>query len=401
MQTGDIVIIGGGAAGMMAAAAAKESDKDLKVIVLEKMPRPGRKILITGKGRCNLTNATGWEEFSRHIHPKPNCLKHSFKAFNSDDTIAFFSSCGLKCVTERGSRVFPESMKATDVVDTLVKKLKADGVVIECNSRVTSVLKNEDGSFCTRTENGTYVSTAVIIATGGLSYPTTGSEGDGYMLAKGLGHKVTECFPSLTAITPRDYDFSRKYLEGIHLKNVAITLYVDGNAAQEEFGELDFTNGGIEGALGFRISRKAVKALRNGARISVSIDLKPGIPESDLRSKPDSSISTMLPAQILKAFKATNAEIIRRVGAVMAMKDWRFEITGNVGYERAVVTAGGVSTDEINIKTMGSKIVEGLFFAGEVTDMDGDTGGYNLQIAWSTGTAAGRSAASYAGTKKG
>lgn len=459
-EVADIVVIGGGAAGMMAALTAKKARKDLSVVILEKMPRPGRKILVTGKGRCNLTNACDWDEFSLHIHPKPNLLKHAFRAFTSSDTIAAFNAMGLDCVTERGRRVFPASMKAMDVVDTLTGSLKRSGVEIRCGLKVKKIEKTPEGFFrifytmsgrrpdspklgngCDSQggnncgipggsncgipggngirERDMITAKAVILATGGLSYPGTGSEGDGYPMATALGHKIVPCFPSLTALRPSGYATSRKLLEGIHLKNVSLYLFINGSLAQEEFGELDFTDGGIEGALGFRVSRKAVKALANGASVTVRIDLKPALDENQLEKKlgnvgmldvskshtassiPVSILSSLIPTSIAKAFAATNKANIKRYGLAASLKKWDFAIEGYTGYERAVITAGGISDNEVNPKTMESKLVPGLYFAGEILDIDGDTGGYNLQIAWSTGHAAGLAAGMAAGLAAG
>ncbi len=453
-EVADIVVIGGGAAGMMAALTAKKAGKDLSVVILEKMPRPGRKILVTGKGRCNLTNACDWDEFSLHIHPKPNLLKHAFRAFTPSETIAAFNAMGLDCVTERGRRVFPASMKAMDVVDTLAGSLKRSGVEIRCGLKVEKIEKTPEGFFHifymmagSRSdspkrgnncgipggsncgipggngiqggngipERSMITAKAVILATGGLSCPGTGSEGDGYPMATALGHKIVPCFPSLTALRPAGYATSRKLLEGIHLKNVSLYLFINGSLAQEEFGELDFTDGGIEGALGFRVSRKAVKALANGASVTVRIDLKPALDENQLEKKlgnagmlddskshtvssiPVSILSSLIPTSIAKAFAATNKTNIKRYGLAASLKKWDFAIEGYTGYERAVITAGGISDDEVNPKTMESKLVPGLYFAGEILDIDGDTGGYNLQIAWSTGHAAGLAAGLAAG----
>lgn len=428
-EVADIVVIGGGAAGMMAALTAKKAGKDLSVVILEKMPRPGRKILVTGKGRCNLTNACDWDEFSLHIHPKPNLLKHAFRAFTPSDTIAAFNAMGLDCVTERGRRVFPASMKAMDVVDTLAGSLKRSGVEIRCGLKVEKIEKTPEGFFhifytmagrrSDSPKRGMITAKAVILATGGLSYPGTGSEGDGYPMATALGHKIVPCFPSLTALRPAGYATSRKLLEGIHLKNVSLYLFINGSLAQEEFGELDFTDGGIEGALGFRVSRKAVKALANGASVTVRIDLKPALDENQLEKKlgnadmldgskshtvssiPVSILSSLIPTSIAKALAATNKANIKRYGLAASLKKWDFAIEGYTGYERAVITAGGISDDEVNPKTMESKLVPGLYFAGEILDIDGDTGGYNLQIAWSTGHAAGLAAGMAAGLAAG
>lgn len=390
----DIAIIGGGAAGLMAATETA----GLKTVILEKMPRPARKILLTGKGRCNITNTSAWNDFCRHVHPNPNPLKHSFFWLDNSKTLERFNAFGLETVTEHGNRAYPASMKAVDVVDTLHFAAKSAGAEILCNWKVSKISFG-DGRFTITGEHGGTVSAkAVIIATGGLSYPTTGSEGDGYAFAKGFGHKIKGTFPSLTAITPKDYAASglKSMLEGIHLKNVTLKLYVNGDLVQEEFGEMDFTNGGIEGALGFRVSRKAVKALNDGNKVSVSLDLKPAVSEEQINERAAKEpLRSFLPARLIKPFTLKNTGTIKRYGLGRALKDWKFDITSYVGYERCVITAGGVAMEEINPKSLQSKLQSGLFFAGEVMDIDADTGGYNLQIAWSTGANAGRSAAEY------
>lgn len=449
MHSADIIIIGGGAAGLMAAAGAAETmtknGTDGKVIVLEKMPRPGRKIMITGKGRCNFTNVKPWNEFNGHIHPKPNFLKPSFYNLTSEKMVDYLQEHGMEAVIERGDRAFPTSHLASDVVDALVRAAEDAGAKIHCGKEVRDIsrqARNDDdchpeqskGSFAIECTDGSeYTCGKLIICTGGLSYPKTGSTGDGYGWAKEFGHSIRPLFPSLTAIVPKGYKHDSTDSEmkghinrnvqlseigeslcGNQLKNVGISLIVDGNEAQNEFGDLDFTDGGIEGPIGFKVSRKCVNAIINGSKVSVVLDLKPAVDIEDLTvrintlwnevSKDKRSanklykdrfrilLTKVLPMSLIPAFQKLNPNADHKTLAKV-LKNWKMEITGFVGYERCVVTAGGVSLEEVTPKTLESRLIPGLYFAGEVLDLDADTGGYNLQTAFSTGYLAGISAA--------
>ena len=434
----DIIIIGGGAAGLMAAAGAAGTLEGAgKVIVMEKMQRPGRKIMITGKGRCNFTNLKVWNEFSGHIHPKSSFLKHSFYNLTPEKMIDFLLENGMESVVERGDRAFPSSHLASDVVDALVKGAENAGAEILCDKEIKGISRSADESFTVECSNGDkYSCSKVIICTGGLSYPKTGSSGDGYIWAKEMGHQVTPLFPSLTAIVPKGYkDTSAasgascakghidrstplselgKMLCGNQLKNVGLILHVDGNEAQNEFGDLDFTDGGIEGPIGFKISRKCVKAIINGSKVHVVLDMKPAVEPEDLTVRISTLwnevskdrrnaqklykdrfrilLTKVLPMSLIPAFTRCNPNADHKTLA-KALKNWKFEVEGYVGYERCVVTAGGVNLEEIAAKTLESKLTPGLYFAGEILDLDGDTGGYNLQTAFSTGLLAGINAA--------
>jgi predicted Rossmann fold flavoprotein len=425
-QSADIIVIGAGAAGLMAAAgAAGTMEGSGRVIVLEKMPRPGRKIMITGKGRCNFTNVKPWNEFSGHIHPKPNFLKPSFYNLSSEKMIDFLTEQGMESVVERGDRAFPVSHLASDVVDALVRAAENAGAELQCGKEVKDITDD----FAVACSDGSkYTCSRLIICTGGLSYPKTGSSGDGYQWAKEFGHSIRPLFPSLTAIVPKGYkeggkghinrstplSEAGKMLCGNQLKNVSLTIFIDGNEAQSEFGDLDFTDGGIEGPIGFKVSRKCVNAIVNGSKVYVLLDLKPAVEPEDLtvrintlwneisKDKRNSQkpykdrfrilLTKLLPMSLIPAFVKYNPNADHKTLA-KALKNWKFEIEGYVGYERCVVTAGGVSLEEVTPKTLESRMIPGLYFAGEVLDLDADTGGYNLQTAFSTGYLAGISAA--------
>ncbi len=430
MKSADIIIIGGGAAGLMAAAGAAETfartGNGGKVIVMEKMARPGRKIMITGKGRCNFTNVKAWNEFSRHIHPKPNFLKPSFYNLTSEKVVEFMEAHGMEAVVERGDRAFPASHLASDVVDALVRAAEGAGAEILCGKEVKEV---RNGFTISCMDGSEYSCRKVIICTGGLSYPKTGSTGDGYGWAEAMGHSLKPLFPSLTAIVPKGYkqeetrghiDRSTSLTEigsalcGNQLKNVGLSLLVDGNEVENEFGDLDFTDGGLEGPIGFKVSRKCVNAIVNGSKVTAVLDMKPAVELEDLTVRISTLwneiskdrrnaqklykdrfrilLTKVLPMSLIPAFTRLNPSTDHKTLA-KTLKNWKFEIAGYVGYERCVVTAGGVSLDEVTAKTLESKLVPGLHFAGEVLDLDADTGGYNLQTAFCTGYLAGISAA--------
>lgn len=433
-HTADIIIIGGGAAGLMAGAGAAATfasqGRQGRVLILEKMQRPGRKIMITGKGRCNFTNLKQWNEFSSHIHPKPNALKAAFHNMTSEKMIGFLEDHGLETVVERGDRAFPASHLASDVVDALVRAAQNAGAELHCGKEVLDCRHDNDGYMVSCADGSSYACRKLIICTGGLSYPKTGSTGDGYRWAREAGHSIRPLFPSLTAIVPKGYkdttvakghiDRSTPLSEvgdglcGNQLKNVGLSLVVDGNEVQSEFGDLDFTDGGIEGPIGFKVSRRCVNAIINGAKVTAVIDLKPAVEIEDLTVRINSLwneiskdrksankqykdryrilLTKVLPMSLIPSFMKLNPNTDHKTLA-KALKNWKMEIVGYVGYERCVVTAGGISMEEITAKTLESKLVPGLYFAGEVLDIDADTGGYNLQTAFSTGYLAGISAA--------
>ena len=447
----DLLVIGGGASGLMAACQAARSlaaaGRGATVTLLEKMPRPARKVMITGKGRCNFTNVKDWNDFSAHVRAGVQSLKSAWYSFTSEDALRFFEDCGVPVVVERGDRAFPASHHAGDIVDALTGACTRAGVRIVTGCRVASVKAAPGGGFHVHTEDGTvWTCRALVLATGGLSYPATGSSGDGYTFAQALGHSLVPTFPSLTALVPRGYKLSSgpagslprhipretplselgSRLCGIQLKNVGVQLSVEGNEVQNEFGDLDFTDGGIEGPIGFQVSRRGVKALQGGARVVLTLDLKPHVPEAELSARilrireelkhdprslrlPEKAqvkvlLGKLLPRPLIQPFLSMNPCIrpsglgggaLDAAALVRALKGWRFDLEGYVGYERAVVTAGGVDVRDLVPKTLASKRAPGLFLCGELLDIDADTGGYNLQCAFSTGALAGRSAAAF------
>lgn len=409
----DILIIGGGAAGLFSAAStilfSKENNLDLpSVTVVEKMKRCGRKIGITGKGRCNLTNTKCWEDFSIHIHPDKNFFRPAFYEMSNVRTMEFFEKIGLPLVKERGDRVFPASYRASDVTSVLLDYVKSNGVKVVTGFETVKIINRlsrqssvpVETRFTAESLSGSRIEAKyLILATGGLSYPSTGSTGSGYIFAKDLGHKIVNCFPSLTALIPNNY--SSCSLGGISLKNVSVSLIVNGTKVREEFGDLDFTTDGIEGPIGFKISREAVYNLKMGQKVSLSLDLKPAVSYDKLKRRIEKEVSekrlpmnklllSYLPKALIDPFMKLQRPLNYN-NLPDKLKEWRFVIDSCVGYRRAVVTAGGVDLKEVNTKTMQSKIVEGLYFAGELLNLDADTGGYNLQIAFSTGALAAKS----------
>ena len=408
-----VAIVGGGPAGMMAAIRAAEVLGDgRRVALFDKNDRLGRKIYLTGKGRCNLTNRRSWEEFAPHIHPNQGFMKNAFRAFSNEDVIRFFEEeLGVPTVTQQGQRVYPASLVAGDVARALERRVQELGVDVRRGVTVASLA--ELAGFG-----------AVIIATGGKSYPVTGSTGDGYRFAEEAGHTVTTVFPSETALLPKDYDPD---LPGMEMKNVGLHLYVDRTLVESDQGDFNFTGDGLESGIAYHLSRRAVWALYNGQRVDIVLDLKPALTEDQLvkrmqREEPaggfrsrehfsasgtetraaepvadrpfKSLLRSFLPEALVAPFLRANPDLTSE-NLPRRLKNWTFRIIDYKGFDRAVVTAGGVSLKEIVPKTMASRLRPGLYFCGEVLDLDGDTGGYNLQIAFSTGSLAGTSAAKY------
>lgn len=410
----DVIVIGAGAAGLMAAATAARNGK--QVLLMEKMEKAGRKIRITGKGRCNLTNARPPEEFKEAIRTNAEFFEIAFAEFNNKATIRFFERIGVKLDIERGQRVFPKSGKAWDIANALTDYCTENGVEIVYNARVSDILTIDNKVYGVKYVNKRGFERKeeaenVIIATGGVSYPGTGSTGDGYLFADRTGHRIEEVRPSLTPL--RTSHPQKKFLDGLLLKNVQAQLFVEDELVREEFGEISFSDRGIEGAVALRVSRDAVDALIDEKRVKLVIDMKPALTEEMLfdrikreiaEMQPEEFFSELLRKLVPKHFvvpiaheldvhsknyirKVTDAEIHR---LVKVLKGMVFPITDYAPFEFAVVTAGGVSCDDVNRYTMESLKVKGLYFAGELLDIDANTGGYNLQIAFSTGRLAGQ-----------
>ncbi len=396
-------------------AAGQAAAGGARVLLLEKMEKPLRKLRITGKGRCNITNAKAWDEFAEHVFPDKRFFKAAFYNFPNTALIDFFERRGMPMLIERGDRVFPTSQDAFEVADVLTRWVQEQGVNIRCNAEVLRLVQEDKRISAVEVQlNGsttTFTAKAFIVATGGLSYPATGSSGDGYRMATETGHTVTKLHPSLSGLV---IDRLSPLLNGATLRNVEIELWIDGTVLEKEFGEMTFNETGVEGPIILRLSRRAIKALEQEQRVILRLNMKPAVVPlqlrqrlyADLKELREYSIELLLrrymPADMVPGFAATTGVITNRKVTEMRQSaidkmlnnllQWRMDVTGYQGYERAVVTAGGVSLDDIDHKTMRSRQVDNLSFAGELLDLDADTGGYNLQIAFSTGYLAGKMA---------
>ena len=401
-----IAVIGGGAAGLMAAGRARELGAT--VTVFEKNPKFGRKLAITGKGRCNVTNNCSPEELLRAVVTNPRFLYSSVYGFTPADTMEFFESRGVKLKTERGNRVFPVSDKAYDIVDALGAYASKCRIV---RKRVAFLTEREEGGFALKTEDGISESfDSVIICTGGASYPLTGSTGDGYAFAVKLGHTVIEPRPSLIPIITKE-SWCRE-LQGLSLKNVALKLILNGRVEYEDFGEMLFTHFGVSGPMILSASAYMKKTPLSAYRFELS--LKPALDERELDKRLlsdfgkyrmknfDNALDDLLPQKMIPiiiqlsgiAPKKKVHEITReeRERLLVLLRKLEFTPSAFRPIEEAIITSGGVSVKEIDPKTMCSRLHPGLYFAGEVIDVDACTGGYNLQIAFSTARAAAEAA---------
>ncbi len=403
-----VVIIGGGASGMMAAINSAKLNN--KVILLEKNEKLGKKIYITGKGRCNLTNDVSEEDFFKNVVSNPKFLFSSIYTFPPCDTMAFFNDLGLNLTVERGNRVFPSSNKASDVTKSLEKEMLKLGVDIRLNTKVNRVTVENGAVKSVVTEDGNIKCDSVIIATGGVSYPSTGSTGDGYIFARDTGHKIVDPKSSLVGIELFGSDFLS--LQGLSLKNVSLTARVGNKQIYSDFGEMLFTHYGISGPIVLSSSCFLTKLNLNDAY--VDIDLKPALNEQTLDSRlireftesnnklvgvairslvPSTLVDLILSkSKVSKGKKCAEITKEERKNIIKTLKNLSFKIKKLRPIEEAVVTSGGVSVKDINPATMESKIVKGMYFCGEVIDVDAFTGGFNLQIAFSTGYVAGNNA---------
>ncbi len=410
----NVLVIGGGAAGLMAAIQAAKDGA--QVTLLEKNNRLGKKLLITGKGRCNITNAGDIEELIKNMVGNGQFLYGPFYSFTNDDLISLLNSWGLKTKVERGNRVFPEEDRAGAVVEAFEKKLLDLKVNIRYNQDVNEILVANDKVIGLKTSEGhTFSGNRIIIATGGISYPGTGSTGAGHRLAKQVEHTVTPLRPALVPLETAESWI--KELQGLALKNIEVTILANGKKRDSEFGEMLFTHFGLSGPIILTLSGKIVPMLDKGQEIKLQINLKPALSfeQLDARLIRDfekynnkqfkNSLNELLPSSLIPVIitlskihpeknvhQITREERHKLINLLMALT---VSITKARSIKEAIVTAGGVNVKEVNPTTMESKLVSGLYFAGEVLDIHGNTGGFNLQAAFSTGFIAGKSSAKY------
>lgn len=413
-QTYHVIVIGAGAAGLLAAGRAAENGA--KVLLVEKMKQEGRKLLITGKGRCNITNQDNQAEFIKHIYPNGRFLKHVFSKFFSKEIIQLLNDQGVETNVERGGRYFPVSNNAADVLKALLQWVKSnDNVEILCGCKLADFIVEEkqvkgvEVEFFSNGKKAKFFANKVVVCMGGNSYPATGSSGEGYELIKALGHKIEPIRPALVPIETEG-DIAEK-LQGLSLKNVKAMVWVNGKKMKEDFGEMLFTHFGLSGPIILTLSRTIVDELRANNTIEVSVDLKPALDDHKLdnrlireldangKKRIDNICKQLLPTKMIpvilelaaidpsKQGHQINAKERKKLRVLL--KELRFKVIGHRSFKEAIITAGGVNTSEVYPKTMESKIIKNLYFAGEILDLDADTGGYNLQIAFSTGWMAG------------
>jgi len=403
-NTYDCIVVGGGAAGMFAAATA--AGRGLSVLLLEKNDRLGKKLLITGKGRCNVTNDCSSAEVLENVPRNGRFLYSAMDAFPPRKLMEYFNANGCRLKVERGNRVFPESDRAISVLDCLKQALHKNGVKI-CSEPVTELVTDADQIAGVKTTRNLYLCSAVILATGGMSYPTTGSTGDGYLMAQKLGHTIIEPAGSLVPLEISGTDC--KDMQGLSLRNVGVKLTdAKGKVLYKDFGELLFTHFGVSGPTVLSAS-----AHLKGEGCKLQIDLKPALDEGKLNQRilrdleqyqnrtMENALTDLLPRSMIpvvlrrlgvaRTMQANSFKKEQRRALLTLLKNFKLEITRKRPVAEAIVTAGGVKVSEIDPKTMGSKLVSGLYFAGEIIDCDAYTGGFNLQIAWATGYVAGMS----------
>ena len=411
-----VAIIGGGAAGLMAAVGALE--KGVIPVIFERNKKPGIKLLLTGKGRCNLTNNLEIPDFVENFPGNGSFLYSSLYNFSSQDLLDFFTELNVPTKVERGGRFFPVSDKAADVVDALTDYITKKGAQIKCNARVEQLWIDNGKLLGIKAAGNFYNFTSVIIATGGLSYPKTGSTGDGYKLAKEVGHTIIDPFPSLVPLKTKEVWV--KQTQGLALKNVQATAFWNEKELGNEFGEMLFTHFGVSGPIILSLSRTIVQTLKTkGGTIKLKINLKPALDAAQLDARLQrifaessnkqykNTLDTLFPKSLIEPMislseidpqkPAHQISKEERTRFVKLIQNLELTITGFSSYDEAIVTAGGIHVKEIDPSTMESKLMKGLFFAGETLDIDGYTGGNNLQAAFSTGYLAGQSAGKCAG----
>ncbi len=411
-----VVVIGGGPAGMMSAITSAENGND--VILIEKMSSLGRKLLITGKGRCNITSSLNIDDFIKNIPGNGMFLYSSFKNYTNKDIIEFLKSEGLEVKEERGNRIFPITDKSLDVLKCFTKRLKELKVEIKLNTKVEQIIIKDNIAIGVKTEKETIKADKIILATGGKSYPLTGSTGDGYKIAKQLGHTLTDIKPSLVPLEIYDKNICSK-LQGLSLRNVKIEILdiTKNKSIYQDFGEMLFTHFGVSGPIilsssAHLVRYKNIYELLKNKNIILKIDFKPALTEEKLNERIlrdfneiknkqfKNSLDKLLPQKLIPVIieksginsnkKVNEITKEERKGLVKLLKNFIIEIKGFRPIEEAIVTSGGINIKEINPKTMESKLINGLYFAGEIIDVDAYTGGFNLQIAYSTGYTAGK-----------
>ena len=408
------VIIGGGPAGLMAAISSAKNEE--KVTIIEKMNSCGKKLLITGKGRCNITNNAQMDKFMANTPTNPKFLYGVFNNFTNKDIIELLESEGVKTKVERGERVFPVSDRAQDVLEALLHILKKENVQILTNTTAKRIITDaEKNVLGVELDDGKEIKAdKIILATGGKSYPVTGSTGDGYRIAKDLGHTITKIEPSLVPLT--SHEEVCKKLQGLSLRNVAIQLQICDKVVYKDFGEMLFTHFGVSGpivlsASSYLVKTKNIEQILKEDKVELEIDLKPALSEEKLDARIlrdfeeqknkqfKNSLDKLLPQKLIPVIiEKTNINESKKINEITKqerqklvneLKHFKISINGTRPIEEAIVTSGGINIKEINPKTMESKLINGLYFAGEIIDVDCLTGGYNLQVAWSTGYTAG------------
>lgn len=408
-----LIVVGGGAAGMMAAYAA--ASNGCSVLLLERNEKLGKKLFITGKGRCNVTNACDPQDFFSYITGNAKFLYSAFYAFDNSAVMDFFEAQGIKLVTERGMRVFPSSGHSSDIIRGLKNALERENVKIRLHTRVQKIQKEPDGSFRLLDASGqAYHAEKVILATGGMSYPATGSTGDGYGFAKAFGHPVSKTRPGLSAMVAAEAYIHK--MQGLSLKNVRARIFDGKKLLYDDFGEMLFTHFGVSGPLMLRASSIVGDRLFDtGAMLQLNIDLKPALSNEQLDKRIlrdfeenhnkqfKNVLNRLLPSKLIPAVIFVSGilperpvnEISKeqRMQLIKTLKCFPATLTGLRDFTEAIITRGGVGIKQVNPSTMESKLLPGLYFAGELLDVDALTGGFNLQIAWSTGYLAGLSAA--------
>lgn len=410
MNKTDVIVIGAGASGLM--AAGKAAEYGLDVLLLEKKSRPGIKLSITGKGRCNITNSAELKDFVSEFGDNGKFLFGAFSKFFNNDLIDFFKKLGVDSRLERGGRYFPESDDAHQIVNALIKYVKQNNVKIRTASPVEKIVR-ENNKIKEIILSGGEVLQAdnYILAAGGKSYPLTGSSGDGYMFAKSLGHTISDPSPALVPLvlnTPY-----LKQLNGLKLKNIELTLYADDKKVNKLFGEIEFTIFGLTGPLILTISAQVYKFIKQNKKVAVSVNFKPALEEKQLDERlvrelnnfgglpVRNMLKTLLPLQMVEVFmKENNIKHTEKCSSVnkearkkilQGLTDMKFNVVSTRPIDEAIITSGGICLDEVEQNTMKSKIIDNLYFCGEILDIDGPTGGFNLQAAFSTGYLAGTS----------